>query len=266
MNERLDELLPLYALGALTDEERAEVDAYVAARSQAQAQLADLMRTAGALPFAAAPVDPGGQVKSALMMRVRERVREDASNAGASRAPAAPSTLSRFKALRFRPATLLAGASLIAVVVIGLWAMSLNAEVARLRDETAALRRELALQNDVIAQITSPAVRAMALLGTQVQPGARGQLLADPGARSAVLVVSGLSPLPQGRVYQFWLIRGDTPVSAGTFRVDDRGRAVLPIESADAVGSFGAMGVSVEPDGGSLQPTGDIVMLSELSS
>jgi anti-sigma-K factor RskA len=40
----------------------------------------------------------------------------------------------------------------------------------------------------------------------------------------------------------------------------------LAVQAADAIGSFDAIGVSIEPDGGSPQPTGDIVMLSNLSS
>jgi anti-sigma-K factor RskA len=74
-----------------------------------------------------------------------------------------------------------------------------------------------------------------------------------------------LAPLPSGKVYQFWLIKGDTPVSAGLFSVDTQGRGLLSVSTSEPIGSFDAIGVSIEPEGGSPQPTGDIVMLSKLS-
>jgi anti-sigma-K factor RskA len=259
MDERIEDLFPLYALGALTDEERAQVDTYVAADPAAQQRLADFVRVASAAPYDVTPVDPPARVKQALM----DRVRADVRSTPVAR-PAASGLWRFLNALR--PAMpLLAGASLAIAVLVGAWAIALNGEVARLRAETTALRNELRAQSEVIAAITSPNVQPMTIAGTEHQPGARGQLLADPQARSAVLVVAGLSPLQPDQTYQFWLIRGDKPISAGVFRVDDRGRAVLPIASDDAVGSFDAMGVSIEPEGGSEQPTGEIVMLSELS-
>ncbi len=261
MDERIEELFPLYALGALSDEERAQVDAYVAANPGAQARLAELVDAATAVPFDVTLVEPSPRIKQALM----DRVRADARVRFPSARRPAPPALSRFLGTLRSPMPLLAGASLGVAVVAVAWAISLNGEVARLREETAALRSELLVQTEVIAQISAPGVQVMTIAGTEHQPAAHGQLLADPNSRSAVLVVAGLAPLPDGQVYQFWLIRGDVPVSAGTFEVDEQGRAVLPVRSADAVSSFDAMALSIEPEGGSEQPTGDIVMLSSLS-
>ena len=264
MDERIEDLLALYALGALSDAERAQVDAYVADQPEAQAQLAELIRTASALPFAATPVEPPASLRDALMDRVHADARARSSSTAVR---PTPSPVSRFVASPRGGLALqaLAGVSVLIAIVMGIWALALSAEVGRLRDETAALRRDLARQAEVIAQVSSPGVRVMAIAGTDRQPAARGQLFADPNARSALLVVAGLSPLAEGQVYQFWLIRGETPVSAGTFEVDERGQALLPVTSDKAVGSFDAMGVSIEPAGGSPQPTGDIVMLSQLS-
>jgi anti-sigma-K factor RskA len=160
---------------------------------------------------------------------------------------------------------LVTAASVILIVLLGVWALSLNGEVARLRQQTALLQQQLDAQQQVIALLAEPAMQAMSIAGTDVQPEARGKMLADPSQTEALLVVYDLEPLPPDRVYQFWLIRGDTPVSAGTFTVDDQGRAILPVASTEAVGSFDAIGVSIEPAGGSSQPTGDIVMLGTLA-
>ncbi len=78
------------------------------------------------------------------------------------------------------------------------------------------------------------------------------------------MVVSGLRQLETGKIYEFWLIQGNNPVAAGLFEVDDEGKAVLQVSHAVTPESYDAIGVSIEPETGSIQPTGDIVMLGGL--
>jgi len=275
VDERIEELFPLYALDALSDEERSQVDSYVATRPDARARLDDLVRTASAVPFDVTPVDPSPAVKRAVM----DRVSADAGARSAETRRAAPSRVRNWRAALFRPLPLLAGASLLAAILAVVWAISLSAEVTRLKQENAALttqvddleaqnavlQQELLAREQVIALLSSPGVQTMAIAGTEEQPNASGQLIADPTGQSAVLVVSGLSTLPAGQVYQFWLIDEGVPLGAGTFSVDEQGEAVLEVTASAPIGSFDAMGVSIEPEGGSEQPTGAIVMLSTLS-
>lgn len=260
MNERLEDLLPFYALGALAPAERAEVEAYIAANPEARARLEEMMRVSSALSYNVDPIAPPPQLKQTLMNRV-ERDLE-------SRRPT-------FNLIQFltslwpKPLAPLSPAiavlSLILLIAVSAWAFSLNNEVTRLRAETADLRRELVAQRQIIAQIADPGASVMDIAGTERQPNARGQFITQASGQTAVLVVNGLAPLERGKTYQFWLIRGDTPVSAGLFEVDDDGQAVLQVTADVGPGSFDAIGVSVEPAGGSQLPTGDIVMLGSIS-
>ena len=79
-----------------------------------------------------------------------------------------------------------------------------------------------------------------------------------------MLVVSGLQPLEPDKIYEFWLIEGETPVAAGLFEVDDDGKAILQVSQAVVPDTYDAIGVSIEPQAGSVQPTGAIVMLGTL--
>ena len=280
MDEHIEELFPLYALDALSDDERSQVESYVATRPDARARLDDMVRTASAVAFGAAPVDPSPAVKRAVMDRVSADSPRPSSAAGEGPGVrAAPLRPRNWRAALFRPLPLLAGASLLAAILAVVWAISLNAEVTRLKQENAALaaqvddleaqntvlQQELLAREQVITLMLSPGVRTMAIAGTEEQPNASGQLVADPTGQSAVLVVTGLSTLPAGQVYQFWLIDEGVPVGAGTFSVDEQGEAVLEVTASAPIASFDAMGVSIEPEGGSEQPTGAIVMLSNLS-
>ncbi|RPI87665.1 MAG: anti-sigma factor, partial [Chloroflexi bacterium] len=50
----------------------------------------------------------------------------------------------------------------------------------------------------------------------------------------------------------------------GLLTVDQNGQGVFVVTSEAEIGSFNSLGISVEPEGGSPQPTGDIVVLSDL--
>ena len=79
---------------------------------------------------------------------------------------------------------------------------------------------------------------------------------------AGVLAMSGVEDLPGDATYQLWLIGEEGPVPAGTFRSDD-GSVGFLVE-----GDFGAAtaaGITIEPVGGSPQPTTEILYLGELS-
>jgi anti-sigma-K factor RskA len=65
-------------------------------------------------------------------------------------------------------------------------------------------------------------------------------------------------------VYQVWLIDDSGPKSAGILSVDENGQGVLIVTSDSPIGSFSTLGISIEPAGGSQQPTGEIIVLSDL--
>jgi anti-sigma-K factor RskA len=107
-------------------------------------------------------------------------------------------------------------------------------------------------------------VITVSLRGTNVEPSAHGQLIADPKEQSAVLIISGLPKLEANKTYQVWLISAGGPVSAGLLTVDENGQGVVVVTSDESISSFQSLGISIEPEGGSPQPTGDIVVLSDI--
>jgi anti-sigma-K factor RskA len=261
IDPRIEALLPFYVLDALDEEEEQLVESYLAQHPEARAQVQELRAGASALPYSVAPVEPSRRVKEALMARINSEARRS-SPVSNSRQPAPPT--SRFEGI-FRLLSL--GAAVLAI----LWAFLLNAQVARLRNEITVLKDRLAAQSESLQQIIASLpqtnqsdVITVSLKGTEAQPQVQGQLIADPNGQSAVLVIAGLPPLEAGRTYQVWLIDGGTPVSAGLLTVDENGQAVFIVSSESEIGSFNSLGISIEPEGGSMQPTGDIVVLSDL--
>lgn len=266
MNDNMEELLTFYALDAVTDAERQQVEAYVASDPEARRRLDEMLRTASALPYASEPLDPPPALKRKLM----DRVNADAQNRFAPPAPIRPSGWSRFfesilpRSGQWFPQALTM-LSLFIALAVGAWALSLRNELKSLQVQTAQLQEEIAEQQEILAVIASPNARTFDVAGTDQQPESHGRLFTDSETGSAVLVVDGLQPLEAGKIYEFWLIKGDTPVAAGLFDVNNEGKAILQVSQAVTPGSYDAIGVSVEPVTGSEQPTGAIVMLSEIN-
>lgn len=255
MDPRIEELLPFYALDALTEEEKELVESYLAEHPEARTQMEELQSGASALPYSVPAVEPPRHVKEALIKRVTADVQ--------ARERSSARRGIRWEDI-FRVFSL--GAATVAVI----WAFVLNAQVARLRNEISALNEQVAAQSQSIDELVQNLPQAdqsdvitVSLKSTEEQPRALGQLIANPNDKSAVVVISGLPPLEPGRTYQVWLI-GGAPVSAGLLAVDENGQSVLIITSQEAIGSFNSVGISIEPEGGSEQPTGDIVILSDL--
>ena len=260
MDKDIEELLPFYALGALTDEERKLVEAYLREHPEARHQIEEMDETVSVLPHSVAPVEPTRRTKEALMARVRtdERAHTPVTKL------ASPVRAIRLEHI-FQALSL--GAALVAII----WALVLNTRLSQLQDQISLLGEALVAQSNSLEEINArlpllpaSAAETISLAGTELRPQARGQLIADPNKSSAVLVIAGLDQLEPGKTYQVWLIDGNGPRSAGLLSVDSNGQGILIVSSELTIGQFDALGISVEPDGGSQQPTGDIVVLSEL--
>lgn len=259
MDHHIEELLPFYAMNALSEEERELVERYLAEHPEARSQVDEMNQAVSAVPLGVSPMEPSGHVKDGLMARVSADARARSQPVVQKQPSRRESRLENF----FRVFSL--GAALAAI----LWAIVLNLQVARLQKEVATLNQQLANQSESLQRIvdslpSSSDVITVSLKGTDVQPRAQGELIVDPASQSAVLVITGLPPLEAGRTYQVWLINGGTPVSAGLLTIDEHGRGMVIVTSDKSIGSFNALGISIEPEGGSEQPTGDIVVLSEL--
>jgi hypothetical protein len=142
-------------------------------------------------------------------------------------------------------------------------------ELAELRDRLAQQEQQVSTFNktskdDGIAGfLRAPNVKVVSLAGSDEAKSAGGLLLYDPSRRRAFLYAFNMPALPPDKTYQLWAIL-DRPISAGTFGTDrgNKSRVMIPrVPQLDRIKQFA---VSVEPDGGSPQPTGPIYLSGQL--
>ena len=83
-----------------------------------------------------------------------------------------------------------------------------------------------------------------------------------PSTGQGVLIGDGLAPVDEAETYQAWFIVDGVPQPAGLFAPTD-GEVTFAVEGDP--GEAEAVAVTLEPAGGSPQPTTDILYVSELS-
>jgi len=144
-------------------------------------------------------------------------------------------------------------------------------EVERLLTQLALREREVtdltqlvAQRDEILTFLRSPRMKVVSLAGVESAKSAGALLLFDPETKNAFFYAFNMPPLPPGKTYQLWAIV-DKPVSAGTFDTDMGQKGRLLIRSIpEDISRIKKFAVSLEPEGGRPQPTGDIYLVGQL--
>ncbi|KOV53508.1 anti-sigma factor [Streptomyces sp. AS58] len=237
-----------YALHALPDAERAAFARHMADCEPCRQEAAEFAATAARLGLAAT-VTPGGALRERVLRRVTTvrqvppvgRPVEWARRAGVRRAGA----LSRWAL-----AACVAAASALGGTAVWQYERAQDAaeRAARAEQRADALTGVLAASDAKSRTVSLPG-------------GASGTLVVSDGRDRAVFLASGMAEAPRDKVYQLWFSDGGTMRSAGLMDPGRTGQAVLlrgPVDGAAGVG------ITVEPAGGSEQPTSEPIALMEM--
>ena len=152
----------------------------------------------------------------------------------------------------------------IALILGGAWFYDRLNEISPEQPATVLEGDEMASRNEALLMSSSPGASVNVLHGTGPGESARGVLVASHSSDRALLLVVDLPPLPRGMVYQVWLLKGSLVYSAGWFTVDSTGYGQTVIIPVAPFWEFDAAGITIEPRGGSIDPTGVSVLSGEL--
>ncbi|MCY7326505.1 MAG: anti-sigma factor [Microbacteriaceae bacterium] len=288
MTER-DELHLLtgaYALNALDESERAAVDGHLAESEEARTEVTELSDTAAILGLASPPVTPSPEFKANLMALIsvtpqlgsgrapqaetdaavtplvavspppteaadavptsedRASIREIA--AGTTRSAEARARARWYR----RPITMLVAAAAAVALFAGGTVVGQQFTDANYQDAMAqaANLAELTAAPDV-ERSESP-----------VSGGGTATLVWSESLQRWAMMFDALPELTGDRVYQLWYIGEAGAVSAGTFTASpEQDWRILE----GSIGEASAVGMTVEPEGGSEQPTTTPIVLIE---
>lgn len=234
VNGDIHALVGAYAVDALDPDERARFEEHLGDCADCRDEVASLQE-AGAMLSALTETMPSPSVKERLMAEV-STVR-----------PLPPETPRptniETRRRRWLPAALVAAA---AVAVVGAGAV-----VVQPWDRDHGTEQQMTATEQVLQASDAEEV-ALDL------DGATAKLVRSPELGKAVLVTQDMPSAPEGKVYQLWL-QDDAGAMVPAGLMPDAANQELLLDG-DAASATGA-GITVEPDGGSEQPTSEPIAL-----
>jgi anti-sigma-K factor RskA len=240
-----EELIPLYALGALTPGEADVARQHLATCTICRALLADYEGVAEELMYQVPALEPPPELRAKLLARLRIQ-------------PAAVpqpriSPLRRLWEGRVILPRWAAVGAMVALLVLGGMLLTLQSQYVALADEIEMGRI-----------LNSPDHQIASLEAAQEGSEARGTVYLEPQSSNALLIVRGFGTLTPDKAYQIWLVHDGQRDSGGLFNVRPNGRATVLIRAPRPFTSYERIGITTEPATGSPGPTGEGVCAGEL--
>jgi anti-sigma-K factor RskA len=301
--EEKQELAALYALGALCQHEAQAFEHQLYdGDSQTIADLQSFEKVVEALGYSIPAVEPPAYLLDVLTVRLQKEPQISPQtipfpNRQAVAAPPEQMAQPAFQPQASQPyqnvspfpeakrqrsssaATLIpwAMAALLAIAAIaGFWqwrreTATLNSQIAEMKKTTDQLNKKLGEENDKVFELArisqalrSPNARVIELAGQDVAPSSKANIYWDTNGNQWV-VSADLPPAPAGKVYQLWFVTPDAKINAGLVKTNDAGHAFTVISVPKDIANLTAAAITLEPEGGSPQPTLPIYTVGKIA-
>ncbi len=222
----LRENIPAYALGALDAADIRALEAHLQTCESCRAELASYRAISENLLMTVPPRQPSPALRKRLQSRLPSAQKTKR-----------PRFVWSFGQLAF-------GAALVLLLAINL------VSFVQMRD----FQRQSQNSQAVLAMLAYPGTQSLPISGGNVS----GTVLLDKDRNSAAVIAWNLPKITSAQTYQIWWIEPNGQrISAGVFRPQaDLPYTMQPCFSSQSISNFVGIGVTIEPAGGSAQPTG----------
>lgn len=248
-------LIPAYVLGATDPEETRFVERHLQDCPEALAELRAYSDLQDAMLLTSPTVDAPRNLASAVQQRIRQET-----------TPQTPTIVPRTTAgtAAGRTTWWITGiaAALALLVITNLYWMNYNS---RMMQEAA---RAQSLQNErsvAIAALTAGDTQ-IAQLSDPHNGRMSGAIVWSSEKHMAMISVANLPQTPTEQEYQLWFMGDDQEISMGTFRVQDDGMGLMMFDLDQPIEDFEAVGVTLEPAGGSSAPTTPPLLMGQMDA
>lgn len=254
-----------YVLGSLSPDEEEQFEEMLADASPEQEALyRDMLSIRDDLALATQPASPSEDVEARIFSSIQASASRSEERPARTRGRAPMRRTSALPTWAYQVAT-----ALLLLVSVGLTylAFDLNETVGSQEATITQLETELEQRNELLSVLAAREARLINMGGLEPSPDGYGKIVWAPDERRAILQMAHLPPPPADKDYQLWLIKEEeSPISAGVFNFDESSRDLFfKVDALDADPSpeANAFAVTLEPEGGMPQPTGDMFLLGE---
>ena len=228
------ELYELYAMGALDEDDRTELEEHLATGCPA---CAGGIKHAASLVTLLATMPEQVQAPPRLRRRILASVGVQKSNWGWIGGLAAATV-----------------ALLVAVIWLNGENHKRDSDLAEARAQIRRTAADLVSAQSALQFLNEPETKQVVFGQGQQQPP-RGRVFVN-ARRGVLLIASNLPPAPSGKIYELWVIpRQGAPLPSGLFQSDAQGDALYLRGGAVDMDTAGAIAVTLEPASGSNAPT-----------
>lgn len=231
-DEHVLDSLPAFAIGSLDAEESRRVEEHLASCWICRDESNAFQTVADQLSLAAPLAAPSPELKERLMQRVQAAHARERVQVQTSKRP----WLER---------------------LLPVWGLASLCLLIGLAGSNLFLWQQL---NQLQVGTTALGMRAVPLSAPLADSRATGFVLMSADGEDGALVVDGLPPLEAGKEYQLWLIRDGQRTSGAVFSTDENSYGGTRIRAPRSLLEYSAVGITIEPEGGSPQPTGTQVL------
>ena len=250
--QEVAELLDSYVLGATDKSEAAAIESHVADCVRCWEELTSAQQTAASLALAVPMTEAPA--------RLRERIMRKAEREGTS---SSTGILSRLRLNRpwLAPVASFATGFVVLFAVFELQMDSLRGDNDTLEGQLASSDAQL---KQVDAVLAAGDTTQLPLTAMSVGLAASTMCVYhwSPSQRLGFLTCSNLAPLTEGQTYQAWFTEDSEATPLGTC-TPLSGLCQFPLDLSRIRVRADAIGVSVEPEGGSQEPQGGWIMYAE---
>ena len=259
-------ILELYAAGALSPQEAAEVEKMALEHAEVQAEL-DAINASLAGYASAYKRNPSPGLRSEILAKIDEledkgtqaeqKIREVSKNAAFV---SAGDYARRYSKMRYLMAAVVVFLVLNIVTNFFLlykWKItessmvSLVNENSIMRQEYETIKETLDKKSSDMHMVMNRSNKIVDMKGMEIAPASYATVYWNPQNKQVMLNVESLPMPPADKQYQLWALKDGKPIDAGVFDMgkDPMHPMEIPIESADA------FAITLEKKGGSSAPT-----------
>jgi hypothetical protein len=249
-------MLEAYALGAVAPEEGAHIEEHLAECLACWEHLSESQRAAALLALAVPLEEP----REDLRRRIIAQAQLEALPA------AATSPIPRGWRL---PRLVAIGATAVALATVGALSWSL-VETRHLRSDYNDIQQQASVTGQqannaakLVGVLARPDVQTAEMVTSGIAAGATAYYVWTLDGKQGAVVCHDLPDPPEGKVYQLWLSCGPEPVDGGTFMAWEG--QCQHIVSPKCTSPLSGVNVSLEPAGGSVSPSNEIVLTASFT-
>lgn len=271
--DRIEELISLYALGVLEGEELVEAERLINTGSpEALSMLRDYKKVVSMMSYATPGVVPDPALKKKLISDLQNTLKSQAAHHKAKETY--PSLLERIRPFWLGLGGAVAAAAILVLVISNIslrdnlndksnMVAGLQERITLQEQKLAALEGELAQNEELVRFLHDPDVVIVKLADTHPVYDPGGRVHWDKDDDEALFVTYNLPQTPSNKSYQWWVVADGTPKSAGVFKVDQDGKSLMKIGELSDFGNIQKFILTMEPEGGAKNPSTERLLIGD---